>query len=65
MFLRLADEPKGKINGMQFSSINRAVVRGPTQCKTLKVAICSRCCSNFFTEFRTISKNLTVVGKRR
>ena len=31
----------------------------------MKVAIRSRCGSNFFTAFRTIGKNLTVVGKRR
>ena len=33
--------------------------------KDFELAICSRCCSSFFTAFRTISKNLTVVGKRR
>ena len=53
------------MNGMQFSGINRAVVREPRQQRTLKVAICSRCCSNFFNAFRTVSKNLTVVWKRR
>ena len=26
---------------------------------------CSRCCSNFFTAFRTIGKNLTIIGKGR
>ena len=50
---------------MQFNSISRTIVREPTQSRTLKAAICSRCCSNFFTAFSTISKNLTVVGKRR
>ena len=30
-FLRLADELKGEMDGMQFSCIDRAIVREPTQ----------------------------------
>ena len=51
-------------NGLQFSSTYGAIVREPTQYWVLKIVICSYCCSNCTTRFRTTSKHLETIQER-
>ena len=64
MILKLEDELKSKMIGVQFSRLNRATIGGSTQKRTLKVVICSRWSATFPPHVEP-SVKITVDWKRR